>query len=116
VAEGGGPVSGYQYDAYLREGITLVVAHCVDEDWLADFSNAMWIDERQAAAAALLELRSCRPLGGSWTWTEVPGSGLRSACSATLKMPTSRAVSGADKSDVASHLPRVGVGRHRADG
>jgi Family of unknown function (DUF6086) len=32
------------------------------------------------------------------------------------RMPTSRAVSGADKSDVASYLPRVGAGRHRADG
>jgi len=37
-------------------------------------------------------------------------------CSATPKIPTSRAVSGADESDVASHQPRVGVGRHRADG
>jgi hypothetical protein len=70
-------VSGYEYEAYLREGYTLVVKHCLGEDELAEFCGESWtwIVDRQAAAAAVLESRACRPAGGTWTWIEVPGSG-----------------------------------------
>ncbi len=69
----GGP---YEYTAYLRKGDTLIVAHCLGEDRLAKLDpSTMQSWEVQAAAAAILESRGCRPVDGSWVWTEVRGSG-----------------------------------------
>jgi len=85
--------------------------HMIVEEDAGRFDGSRWAVARQAFGPAAPKADRYAAKRGVR-----PHLRRRPGCSATLKMPMSRAVSGADNSNAASRRPRVGLGRHRADG